>query len=443
MSEDGNHEEQFGREAEEDEDGYDEGSESEGDEETREDQETDEDHESFTVGIGGDSNLYEELLRRELLPTQSEKSGIFRYESSPNGSSHRHTFSDAIHTSPMISLRSNTLFPRPQPQRKIATKPYKILDAPGLSDDYYLNLVDWGTTNMVAVGLQNIVYLWNASTGAVTKLCNDTNNLNGGDSITSVSWIGTGNQLAVGDDRGLVHIWDVNTATKIRSLTGHSQRVACISWNGTATLSSGSRDKHIIHHDVRANDSHIAKLLSHTQEVCGLKWSPDGKELASGGNDNLLNVWQPTHSSSAPVIQFTQHMAAVKAIAWSPHQHGLLVSGGGTNDKCIRFWNTVSQTPLSFVNTGSQVCNLMWSENVNEIVSTHGFSLNQIYVWKYPTMTPIATLTGHSTRVLYLAASPDGQNIVTGAGDETLQLWNIFPPTRNRTRSSPLTMDIR
>jgi cell division cycle 20-like protein 1 (cofactor of APC complex) len=29
--------------------------------------------------------------------------------------------------------------------------------------------------------------------------------------------------------------------------------------------------------------------------------------------------------------------------------------------------------------------------------------------------------------VLYLSMSPDGQSIVTGAGDETLRFWNIFP----------------
>jgi WD40 repeat protein len=45
-----------------------------------------------------------------------------------------------------------------------------------------------------------------------------------------------------------------------------------------------------------------------------------------------------------------------------------------------------------------QVCNLMWSKNVNEIVSTHGYSLNQIIVWKYPSMQKIATLTGHTLR---------------------------------------------
>jgi len=50
----------------------------------------------------------------------------------------------------------------------------------------------------------------------------------------------------------------------------------------------------------------------------------------------------------------------------------------------------------------------MFSKNNNEIVSTHGYSLNQIIVWKYPTMKKVTTLTGHTYRVLYLAMSPDG-----------------------------------
>lgn len=69
---------------------------------------------------------------------------------------------------------------------------------------------------------------------------------------------------------------------------------------------------------------------------------------------------------------------------------------------------------LNHVDTGSQVCNLVWSASVNELVSTHGYSQNQISVWQYPSMTQIATLTGHTMRVLYLAMSPDGQTIVTG-----------------------------
>lgn len=83
---------------------------------------------------------------------------------------------------------------------------------------------------------------------------------------------------------------------------------------------------------------------------------------------------------------------------------------------------------INSIETGSQVCNLVFSKNVNEIVSTHGYSDNAIVVWKYPSMKKVATLTGHSMRVLYLAMSPDGENIVTGAGDETLRFWKLFPP---------------
>ena len=66
-------------------------------------------------------------------------------------------------------------------------------------------------------------------------------------------------------------------------------------------------------------------------------------------------------------------------------------------------------------------------------------------------MTRIATLTGHTFRVLYLSMSPDGQAIVTGAGDETLRFWNVFPSSRSKTHSMlgcssslfPSSMDIR
>lgn len=181
--------------------------------------------------------------------------------------------------------------------------------------------------------------------------------------------------------------------------------------------------------------------------MCGLKWSFDDQQLASGGNDNKLMIWN-LHSNK-PVVKFHEHTAAVKAIGWSPHQNGLLATGGGTADRHIRFWNTHTLQPLHAVDTGSQVCNLMFSKTTHEIVSTHGYSLNQIILWKYPSMQKIQTLTGHSQRVLYLSISPCGQNIVTGAGDETLRFWNMFPSISrgmlNTTQSViiPSSLDIR
>uniref|UniRef100_A0A671WWH0 Fizzy-related protein homolog n=1 Tax=Sparus aurata TaxID=8175 RepID=A0A671WWH0_SPAAU len=265
---------------------------------------------------------------------------------------------------------------------------------------------------------------------SVTRLCDLSVE---GDSVTSVGWSERGNLVAVGTHKGYVQIWDAAAGKKLSVLEGHTARVGALAWNADQ-LSSGSRDRVILQRDIRAPPLQSERRLQgHRQEVCGLKWSTDHQLLASGGNDNKLLVWN--HSSVLPVQQYTEHLAAVKAIAWSPHQHGLLASGGGTADRCIRFWNTLTGQPLQCTDTGSQVCNLAWSKHTNELVSTHGYSQNQILVWKYPSLTQVAKLTGHSYRVLYLAMSPDGEAIVTGAGDETLRFWNVFSKMRSTKES--------
>jgi len=317
-------------------------------------------------------------------------------------------------------------------RRKIAKVPFKVLDAPALQDDFYLNLVDWSSQNVLAVGLGSCVYLWSACTSKVTKLCDLAQ---AEDIVTSVSWAQRGTHLAVGTNKGEVQLWDTIKVKKVRTMSGHNARVGTLAWTGP-TLASGSRDRLIFLRDVREKSPFTNRLNAHRQEVCGLKWSYDEPAfLASGGNDNQLHVVD-SRNPTQPIHRFTDHTAAVKAIAWSPHQHGLLASGGGTADRCIRFWNTLSGSALNCVDTGSQVCNLAWSQNCNEIVSTHGYSLNQIVVWRYPSLSKVVTLTGHTYRVLYLAMSPDGSTIVTGAGDETLRFWQVFPGPRSDAKNN-------
>lgn len=340
---------------------------------------------------------------------------------------------DSFSLSPVRMSSNQRLMSMPQKQkRKVSKVPFKVLDAPALADDFYLNLVDWSSQNVLAVGLGHCVYLWSAFTSKVTKLCDL--GPNGQNSVTSVAWTPKGTLLAVGVNNGEIHLWDTVKIAKVRTMTGHSARVGVLAWSGS-TLSSGSRDRLICLRDVRSQHQYTVRLQSHKQEVCGLKWSFDEPmHLASGGNDNKLLVWD-IKNHRQPAHKFSEHTAAVKAIAWSPHQHGLLASGGGTADRTIRFWNALSGTPLNYMDTGSQVCNLAWSKNCNEIVSTHGYSLNQIALWKYPTMEKVATLTGHTYRVLYLAMSPDGSTIVTGAGDETLRFWQVFPGPRTNNKT--------
>ena len=288
--------------------------------------------------------------------------------------------------------------------RHISQTPERILDAPELLDDYYLNLIDWSANNLLAVALGPAIYLWNAADGSINQLCEIEDEE---DYVCSVNWTADGNYLAVGTASSTVQIWDVERKKQLRAMHGHQARVSSLAWNQHC-IASGSKDSQIHNHDVRVQDHHIATMGAHTGEVCGLKWSPSGDQLASGGNDNLVNIWQPGGGGVIePTHQLTAHQAAVKALAWCPHEANTLATGGGTADRTIKFWNTQTGDLRNSVDTKSQVCSLLWSPHEKELISGHGYAQNQLCVWKYgvnSNLQKMAELTGHSSRVLHLGA---------------------------------------
>ncbi len=100
--------------------------------------------------------------------------------------------------------------------RFIPQVPEKILDAPELLDDYYLNLLDWSSTNILSVALGQTVYLWNASSGDISELVQ----VQGENYITSVSWVQGGAFLAVGTAEGEVQLYDAETRLRLGGVRG-------------------------------------------------------------------------------------------------------------------------------------------------------------------------------------------------------------------------------
>lgn len=72
-------------------------------------------------------------------------------------------------------------------------------------DDYYLNLLDWGSANVLAIALGNTVYLWDASNGSTSELMTVEDE---DGPVTSVSWAPDGRHIAVGLNNSEVQLWD-------------------------------------------------------------------------------------------------------------------------------------------------------------------------------------------------------------------------------------------
>ncbi|PVI06760.1 WD40 repeat-like protein [Periconia macrospinosa] len=307
-----------------------------------------------------------------------------------------------------------------QSRRRIPSAPERVLDAPGLVDDYYLNLLDWSSGNQVAIGLERSVYVWSAESGSVSSLLECASDTY----ISSVKWSGDGAYVGVGLGTGEVQIWDVEEGTKLRSMFGHETRVGVMGWN-KHILSTGARSGLVYNHDVRIAQHKVAELVSHTGEVCGLEWRADGAQLATGANDNMVSIWD-ARSLAAPKFTKTNHRAAVKAVSWCPWQSNLLATGGGSNDRQIYFWNTTTGARINHIPTDSQVTSLRWSTHFKEIVSTGGFPDNSLSIWSYPSGVKNMEVPAHESRVLHSCLSPDGQMLATAAADESLKFWKIF-----------------
>lgn len=51
--------------------------------------------------------------------------------------------------------------------------------------------------------------------------------------------------MAVGDDNGVVRIFDINKGIILKTYENHHKRIGCLDWNGLC-ITSGSRDKTIL-----------------------------------------------------------------------------------------------------------------------------------------------------------------------------------------------------
>lgn len=84
----------------------------------------------------------------------------------------------------------------------------RILDAPNIINDYYLNIMDWGRNNILAVALGSEIFLWNSENGYVQKLLQ----VCAGDYPTSVAWSGDARKVAVGYMHSKLQLWDAETS---------------------------------------------------------------------------------------------------------------------------------------------------------------------------------------------------------------------------------------
>ncbi|MBS0654233.1 MAG: WD40 repeat domain-containing protein [Verrucomicrobia bacterium] len=299
----------------------------------------------------------------------------------------------------------------------------RTLGAPGISTDFYTNVLDVSSKNTLALALGKIVY----ATSVEKSNMPITTFLPFNDEVSCVHWIAQTDQIFTGltdGSYGIIH----TTAQQIMKKEGFTK-----GWISSASsgldpnlVYYGDRSYNIVKMDLRT-DQEMA-VGSKKGAICSMALSPDERKLAVGTNNDKVMIYDLANGSK-PYATFSCFKAAVKALAWSPWERGVLFAGGGSADPTIRALSVpLGKVLASSDKVSSQFTAIHPIAENNKLISCHGYQGNSSALWNYRNgkfcyLSPLPD--SHKGRVLHSSLNADRTELITGSEDQTVKFWSL------------------
>jgi len=156
----------------------------------------------------------------------------------------------------------------------------------------------------------------------------------------------------------------------------------------------------------------------HSAEVNTVAFSSDGKQLASGGRDYTVHLWDPTTGNLVETL--VGHRGWINAVAFSPDGAQLATA---SRDAEVRVWDTRSGELLHMLQIHEfGAYSLAFSPDGKYIIT--GSGKGPVRLWIAATGQLKRLLKGHSDKVTSVAFSHNGALIVSGSADKTVRVWD-------------------
>jgi WD40 repeat protein len=171
-------------------------------------------------------------------------------------------------------------------------------------------------------------------------------------------------------------------------------------------------------------NSSLLVYRGHTERINALAWAPDGKTIASGGNDRTIRIWESASGDNLAAFPASDW---VHALAWAPDGKQL---AWGSKGVTLLNWNAGHKAPREFMvrrlGFPDGFLAVAWSPDGARLAA--GGLGKTIEIWEAQTGNHLLTYSGHhrfleDAAVYALAWAPSGQWIASVRADATVQVW--------------------
>ena len=237
------------------------------------------------------------------------------------------------------------------------------------------------------------------------------------------------NLLVVGFSTGVFGIWEMPSFTNIHTLSISQEKISSLAINASGEwLAFGASKLGQLLVWEWQSESYVLKQQGHYFDMNALSFSSDGQNVATGGDDGKIKIWNVT--SGFCFVTFSEHTSSVSAVEFAKQGQVLF---SASLDGTVRAYDLVryrnfrtftSPTPVQF--------SALAVDPSGEVVAAGSTDSFEVYMWSVQTGKLLDVLAGHEGPVSSLTFSPaaGGSYLASGSWDKTVRLWTVFGRSR-------------